>query len=683
MAQIIMLAHIPRLRIEGSEDLAIADGVLTKLPWEQYDDLTLGAFSDWRERYVATDPVFYWWQGELDLPILRPGSVPQNSLQEMKTPRAGWGALAAGVGLGVLDAFHRAAVDPLWAALTLAAPQAAPAPPRSSVTFLLSPGDAHLAIGDQRMFGARVQGEADQELVYGADLAGPALGAAAVARAAGLVERMSWALEHPDVGPIVRQLLATTEVALSPTDRLTLAVVALEAALLPEITSGLTETFARRLANLLGTDDAQRARIHAEARTLYGLRSATLHGAEGGSASAAALGPRPHVDAERLLAAAVEAICEGVAAGTPLDSLRQEIDSGPPAGRTAPPPASEDAVPGAPDERLHPARPWFSGTLTVGLSLASPEGVLLSWSPLVGLGYEGDEVAEAGLKTPLLTLTADEVVSMEQKDIRRDFISSLVLTEQPIAGLAAGAPSEGSAALDEQVIRGLTRRRDLAVAGLRLRGYDAFDDPELLGWYVYDGVIRHRRETVLRQSVMMGLGRPPEQRIAAGDVAGVLEAWSAVADYDANARDPRIDWTLHLFRRAHDRRFTSPETRATMLLCVLEATVGRFRGKDDEVSLEALVGALEGVDPAAAGWFSAEGRSFRNAVAHGYWSPPPAGPETSAVDADHQPLASLRAICRAALAESMSTWAGAPATTRRAKAPRELVTATLEAKVRG
>ena len=147
---------------------------------------------------------------------------------------------------------------------------------------------------------------------------------------------MSWALDQPEVGPILRQLLATTEVSLSPTDRLTLAVVALEAALLPEITSGLAETFGRRLANLLGTDDADRARIHAAARALYALRSAALHGGDGGSAPPGALGPRPHADAERMLAAAIAAICREVAAGTPLEALRPALDDGPPPGGTVP-----------------------------------------------------------------------------------------------------------------------------------------------------------------------------------------------------------------------------------------------------------------------------------------------------------------------------------------------------------
>ena len=309
----------------------------------------------------------------------------------------------------------------------------------------------------------------------------------------------------------------------------------------------------------------------------------------------------------------------------------------------------------------------------MGVSLSSPEGELLSWAPLVGLGYEGDQVAEAGLATALVTLNAREVVSMEEKDIRRDFISSLELTEDSIAGLAAAAPSPGSGMLDAEVVAGLVRRRDLAVTGLRLLGYDGFDDPELLGWYVYDGSMRHRRETVVRQSVIMGLGRSPEQSVGAVEVGALMAAWTRLGEYDSVARDRGVDATLDLFRWAHDARFTGLETRAAILLCVIEATLGRFRGKDDEVSLEALVGALDGVDPAAAAWFSAEGRSFRNSVAHGYWRPRLERAGALERPVEPEPLAFLRAIGRAALSELLRTWTAAAPPTRAARRPRDLV----------
>jgi hypothetical protein len=678
VAATIILVHIPRLRIEGDEDLPIAGGVLTRLPWEFYDRITLGAFTDWRERYVATDPVFYWWQGDLDLPVIRPGAVSANRIQELKAPRAGWGELAWRLGLGVLDNVQVAVVDPLCAALTLVAPGASPAPPRSSVSFLLLPSDSpfHLELGGEPAFGARIQGEADQELVYGVDLAGPRLSAFTVACAAALVEPMSRACADDEVGPILRQLLATSDVSLSPTDRLTLAVAALEAALLPEIRTGLTETFARRLSMLVGSSDDERAAVAALGRRLYRLRSAALHG-ESVADGARTRPERAHLEAERLLADAVGAIWDRAEAGTSLDRLRQELDAASFERRESAATRDRTAV-SAGDERLHPVPPWVSGTFTEGVCLAAPEGLLLSWSPLVGLGYDGNSV-DSDLAVRLLPLDGREIVSMEEKDVRRDFIASVGMGGESVAGLATVAPSDGSGVLDETVIGRLMRRRDLAVVGLRLRGYDEFQDPELLGWYVYDGVMRHRRETVLRQSVLLGLGREPNQLLGADELPGVLAAWSSLADYEANARDAGLDWALDLFRRTHDRSFTAPETRASLLLCCLEATIGRFRGARAAPGLEDLVSALDGVDRAAADWFAAEGRSFRNAVAHGRWAPSTVPSHEAEPDDDL--LRRLRSILRAALAESLEAWRNASAKARRSSGPRDVLTKVLEARV--
>jgi hypothetical protein len=662
MARLALFAHLPRLRIEG-DDLPIGGGILTRLPWEQYDQITMGAFSDWRERYERAGPVFFWTELDLDLPIVRAGPPPDNRVGEMKVPRAAWDAFLPRLELGVIASFHDRLVDPVWAALMLAAPAAGIAPPRGSVTVLGAIDDVHFAAAGLECAMVRVQGDTDQEYLFSPRTAGAALDDAAVALAAALVDPVSRSLDGPELGPPLHQLLASAEPALTPGDRLTLTVAALEAMLLPEVRSGLGETFGRRLANLVGG-----AGTEAVARDLYRARSASVHGKPARHAAAAV----PPACGEQLLAAAIVAAGRALGAGLPLDALRERLDAGPLEG--GPPPAAVPLAepPGrAPDERLLIAEPWWSVSTTLGVSLDPPEGTLMSWSPLVGLGYRGEPTGSRDLGVALMELTADEVVSLEHKDVRRDFASQLRFEGIAIAGLSIPEPAAGDLTLHPSLVEPLLRRRDLAVAGLRLEGFDAFVDPELFGWCVFDGPARHRRETVLRQSILMGLGRDPAQAVTPESQAALGDTWRLLAAYEDAGAAPDMEAALGLLRRAHDREFTPPATRATLVLCLVESLLGRFRAKDERPQLEELVAALDGVDPGAAGWFATEGRAFRNAVAHGRWSREPL--DEPGADGEQPPLGHLLAIGRAAVRECLGAWVARPAGAREDARPSRLL----------
>jgi hypothetical protein len=671
MARLALLAHLPRLRIEG-DDLPIGGGILTKFPWEQYDEITTGAFGDWRARYEATEPVFFWTELDLDLPIVRAGRSPTPRLGEYKMPRAAWDAFLPQLELGVIACFHDAMVDPVWAALMLAAPAAGIAPPRGSVTVLGAIDDVHFAPSGMECSLVRIQGDTDQEYLFSPRAAGAAVDDDVVARAASLVEPVSRSLEGPDLGPPLRQLLASTEPALAPSDRLTLTVAALEAMLLPEIRSGLGETFGRRLAHLLGGDGTE-----AVARDLYRARSASVHG----RAAAGAAASLPMVCGERLLAGSIVAAGRALGErGLRMEALRARLDEGPAGLAEASGPLPAGVPPGwAPDERLLIAEPWSSFTATTGVSLDPPEGTLMSWSPLVGLGYEGEPAVSQELGVVIMELTGAEVVSMEHKDVRRDFVRQLAFEDVAVAGLSVGARRAEHLTLDRSQVVPLLRRRDLAVAGLRLDGFDSFTDPELFGWCVFDGGERHRNETALRQSILMGMGRAPERRVTPGRWPAVADAWRLMAEYEDGGAEPEIEAMLGLLRRGHDRSFTPPETRATLLLCLLESLLGRFRAKDEPVQLEGLVAALPGVDPAAAEWFAADGRSFRNAVAHGGWRPDP--PEDADADPEHPPLAHLLAIARAGVRECLGVWTARPPQRRRRARPSRLLIDAVAARV--
>lgn len=680
MAVLVFIAHLPLLRMERQDDFAIGNGVLTKIPWTQFDALTQRAFTDWQAKYEQADPVSFWYQEDLDLPLIQPGGV--GGMEEAKTPMAGWTTLVPRLGYGIAAAFHASLVDPVWAALALAAPGGIAPAPRSSVTFVLpAGGDHHLAFSDERRTGGlRVQGDADMELAFLRSATAAPLSDDVLARAAALVPVARAGLADALVGQALRTLLDSAHVSLTPVDRVLLAVSALEDLLVADVSEPPAETMARRLGHLFGGDAAQIAEVRDAARALYRRRSAlfhadqTLHDVPDDAA----------VTAAQLLAGGITR----AVVSRPGADLRQGVgghagdttawhatlDAGPIEGPPATLWPASDAPGRAPAYRLGPRRSWFAGTISSDGMLGAESGTLVSWSPLVGLQPPGTDITHPGLGVHLGGLTASAVVGMEEKDIRRDFVARLRL-DDPVAALAVTGASEDHG-VDEGVVLPLTRVRDLAVAGLRLAGFDGFHDPELLGWYVYDGHIRHRRETVLRQSVLLGLGSAPPVTIDDAAQARVQAAWSLLARYEHEARHDGVDYLLDLYRRVHDRHFLDASTRAAMAAILLESLIGPFRSLNSPLRLEVLVPAIAHVPADAAAWFVASGRAFRNTVAHGDWHPEPLDVPESWTR-DHAPLGHQITIATAAVHDLLTLWIDADPPVRARHGPQGLLARTL------
>src|SRR4051794_18802905 len=57
-SQARVLTHLPLLRL-SEPSAPFASGVLRRVPFEEFDDHTLGAFTDERRAYESTAPVFY------------------------------------------------------------------------------------------------------------------------------------------------------------------------------------------------------------------------------------------------------------------------------------------------------------------------------------------------------------------------------------------------------------------------------------------------------------------------------------------------------------------------------------------------------------------------------------------------------------------------------------------------
>ncbi len=331
-----------------------------------------------------------------------------------------------------------------------------------------------------------------------------------------------------------------------------------------------------------------------------------------------------------------------------LDELRSRLDRTPCAFDSVEPLLLPDAVV-HPTQRLARARPEIVGSPFSPMS--APEGMMISWSPLVHLGTNDtfaldQRRADGDFPPMIMPLSGSEIVCLEGKDIARDFIAQLHLHWQPVAGLATGIKAHESVDREAATCR-LLRERDLATVALRLAGFTAFHDPELLGSYVYDGLIRYRLPTVFRQTLLLMLRNEPKERIGTADVARITTAWSLLASYDATARHLAIDRVLTMFRRVFDRRFLPVVARAGLLFSTLEAMLGRFRSPKEPVQLEDLVAKLTGADSPAAMWFIREGRRFRNRVAHGAWIPNQEGSE---------PLEHLTEVLRATVPIFVRIW---------------------------
>jgi hypothetical protein len=315
-----------------------------------------------------------------------------------------------------------------------------------------------------------------------------------------------------------------------------------------------------------------------------------------------------------------------------------ELDGGRgPAPAGPPEPAGPVGVQAA--DRLRAREPKTAAGFSVGGgdSMEAREGMLMSWSPLVGLTCDAGFDLGAGTGVGLVAASPATVLTMEDKDVRRE-LGNLLMIETPTAclGVARTAGADVAAML---------RARDLAVVALRLAGFGAFTDPELLGSYVYEGSIRTIDTTVFAAMILRGMGADPAESFGAGDAERLAPDWALVVDYETRARNGEVDHVLALYRRAQDSDFLPATARATLLVAIVEAMLGRFRPPGEQVQLEDLVRAVAGEDAAtAAEWFAEHGRDFRNAVAHGHWD---RGPE---------PLVRMQELLRPLIRSYLRTW---------------------------
>jgi hypothetical protein len=608
-------SHIPHLRTtETVTDFG--PGKLWQVPFDVWDHLTAKAFTDHRADYEATAPVFFYVEADVDWPILRAGEPEERHNIETKKPSFSGDELFDELGLGFLTRFVSTAGWAAQAALTLAAPSAAVGSPRMSMT-LCAPDDGYIQIGEMQGVVARVQGDADHEWLLMPESAGEPLDPATVRFASDLFPLADAARTDPDLLAALDALMLVAQPTLDRRQQLLLATIALESLLMPEARSDLADTFRRRLAALLHGSSAQPG-IEETAGELYRIRSRALHGQAPRRTDVVDSVAREAV-AQRLLAAALLALLPVVRAGADIGSVRAALDRGESVDGAIDAPYLDASAPtplGGASRLEHSAPSSVVGVFAPGGLMHASDGNFVSWSPLVGLECKEAFASRHG---PFFVDSLDPAALMEieERDIRRDFLAQVGADPTGLPPHAVlGIAGEGSHQLEE-----LRRRRRDAVLALRLAGFWRFVDPALLGWYVYEGTLRTRIPTALRQSVLQGMRHPAEEVISPARHVVVDQQAALVAGYRAgkidDEIDDEIDGLLDALLSAHPNAFVPGETSAALSFGVIEATLGRFRPRHTTVQLEDLVTVL--ADDEAASWFRSEGRSFRNSVAHGRW----------------------------------------------------------------
>ncbi len=603
--EIVLVAHLPLVRTD-QESLPFAGGDLWRMPFEVFDALTVGAFSDHQEAYEAMAPVFLRVVVRARLPnvVALDEARTHNSSLQMKLPERSWPLLAR-FGLDILIKFHALAVQPAWQALLLQAPDAVLPPPRWSLTLAIADEGFGFIDVAQPSRVASVQGDADIEYLINEGFPTRHFDSAELQAAAAWAERLSEATSvDARLGPALDALAECASPLLGAAERTVLATMALETLLLSEARSGLSATLERRLAHLLGRDDDERQHSRDSARALYKARSASVHGE-----APAPQGPAGMANGGAWLAAAIIALDrQSSATATPVVDLLPRLDEQP-MGEALPlsRPSGEPAL----------LRKRTSMVGILAPELASHEDGWLMWAPLPGLLNHQPLALDDELRRLLLSLSGNELLKLEERDIRRDFASVLRMQEDEIAALYLTLPGDIEDPVD--AMARLQQERDLAVAALRLAGFHDFCDPALAGPVAMHKTIRFRQPSVLRQSVWQIVARKQDeaQALQPTHAEPLAAAWRTVDNYRNAGGHPDLDRALSLYRRGFDRRFNTAHACAGLHYATIESLLGRFRAPGDALPLEALVTRLLGEQQPIAAWFARDGRELRNAVAHG------------------------------------------------------------------
>src|SRR5262249_26529963 len=139
-----------------------------------------------------------------------------------------------------------------------------------------------------------------------------------------------------------------------------------------------------------------------------------------------------------LLAASIERIGQHVEGGGDLDDLLRSLDGGAPPFNDASVTHSALAASVVSDSRLY--RSSASVVAQLLSNLCSPEGQRIAWAPLVGLKSTAPVAFGRELDPMIIPLDGNDVLSLEERDITRDFVAQVQVRGEEIATLVVAAP---------------------------------------------------------------------------------------------------------------------------------------------------------------------------------------------------------------------------------------------------
>lgn len=605
--QIVLVSHLPCVRM-ADEAASFLGGraELQRLPWDQYEVLTAGAF-DREKEYVTGDPVVLFAQSSTSLFDRVEGA--KSGLFEAKAPSDDVSILQY-LPCPTCIAWGLDTTFVAWATLSLAKPLSGFIKPRHSTMFLVAQGDKVFANSDSNVDGIQLQGDADHEYFYAEKFCASLLTRKDIAYADELLSLLEPIYRTPALAGALQSLLASQDAALGRVEHALLCIISLEELLLEGQTHSLRKSFTGRLAALV--PQQMRDQIsEGDIKQLYDLRSDFLHGR---SDELPPIDDKVLALAPAFLSAAIRTLATAVRDGADLATI---VDSGV-AGLSCI--ASQDPWQSLeefrPDNRISGYRHSLVTSMTSRM-FASEKSTLV-WAPLLGLEVPAEGTLIGGTdRNALLPLDFAELEELEDRLIRLDFMADLsskirlgLIEDKGRACLMVPVKNgampdlQGRDPIDYPTVRAF-------VIAMRTLGFSGFIDPLLLGEFLYHEKLRLRIPTVYRQTLINkhfdSFDQPtPEQLEQASALRDVVLRISH--DY------PGTDNLLNLLREAHFHPVVDKAVRARLCFAFIDGVIGRLKG-DDIAGQVATIG--QRVAPGDVGrWFSDDARRLRNRLAH-------------------------------------------------------------------
>lgn len=613
MSKVMYFAHLPGFSLSG-ESSGFAGMLLDKLPFDDYNTITHGAFEDYREKYQKTEPVFLIKSVDADL--IEPGSPPGNLATPQFKYRSNNSQVLEDMGLGSINHFYANEVFYSWAALNLACPAAMLINPRYSTGVIYSE-DGYFDFGGKLGRGLQIQGDADQEFLFDPSLCSSPYDEKMVREAELLIPCFEYISGNDELFGALIALVNPLSPVLTGRDHLILSVMALEELVLRGERRNLRKHFSQRVSSLVRIEQ-NRFDADKLARNLYDLRSAAIHGRD--SSNLAEVVEMRH--APQMLCAVIIELAEQLQQGRTLDDVFAAVESGDFI------PVREPVDIDNPKSRSPPNRLNKNDCSVVAVApamMGAPEGGDVLWSPLIGLKLESDFYP---VGTPprysLMPLSSSEIMEMEDRDIRRDYLAGVFAkselfedeggSQSVVLGVFGNAAHTNTRDKSLAVMQKLMVEASVVVIALRLAGLDIFRDPALLGGYYYAGQIRYRWPTVLRQTVLQEF-KADTVVVDEDRVKIITQNFDRLDKLNQMDKSGSMSTIFSLYLASYHYQYSSPPSCAAMSIAVLEGILGRFRNFDDTRSIENIIGLV--VSEENAEWFYDNGRAFRNDVAHG------------------------------------------------------------------